>query len=160
MRNKESWELRTLKIILWIYIILCLIIAGLNYGYAPKASPETGRLINRFWHFYENWIKTIFIVIGSVLTIRIMKRSARIKQRSRNLLGFMLAALIVHILLPIFLKNQEVYFFTMPLPWTTAPLQLLYVGSSFYQSRFPVWGMAGIWAVLFFYIMASPVGVV
>ncbi|NPV39959.1 MAG: 4Fe-4S binding protein [Anaerolineae bacterium] len=160
MGNRESWELRTLKSILWIYIILCLIIAGLNYGYAPGADPETGRLINLFWHFYENWVKTIFIVIGSVLTIRIMKRSARIKRRSRNLLGFMLAALIIHILLPIFLKNQEVYFFSMPLPWTTAPLQLLYAGSSFYQSRFPVWGAAGISAVLFFYIMASLVVVI
>lgn len=33
-----------------------------------------------------------------------------------------LAGAIVHILLPVFLKNQEVYFFSMPLPWTTAPL--------------------------------------
>ena len=159
-KPRSAWDLRILKVILWVYIVLCLIIAGLNYGYVSRAAPETGQLISRFWHFYENWVKTVFILIGSYLTIRIVNRTGKTTLRRRNLLGFILAALIVHILLPVFLKNQEVYFFSMPLPWTTAPLQLLYEGSSFYQSRFPVWGAAGISAVLIFYMIASLVVVI
>ena len=155
MQMAKSWELTVLKIFLWVYIILCLIVAGLNYGYAPKALPETGRLINWIWHIYENWVKTIFIIIGSFLTIGIMRRTGKVTLLKNNLLGFTLAALAVHIVLPILLRNQEVYFFTMPLPWTTTPLQLLYSGSSFFQSRSPIWGAAGISAVLIFYVIAS-----
>jgi len=73
----------------------------------------------------------------------------------RNLTGFIIAALIVHIFTPLILNNNELYFFVMPLPWTTTPLQLLFENSSFYTSRFPLWGITGITAVLIFYIIVS-----
>lgn len=156
MRKTGSVELRILKGILWVYIILCLVIAGLNYGYASKASPEVAEFINSFWHFYENWIKTVFILAGSILTLRIIGTDRKVL-RKKNLIGFGVAALAVHIIGPLILHNKELYFFAMPLPWTTTPLQLLEPESSFYLSRFPVWGIAGISASLLFYICVSAV---
>ncbi len=155
MLNKTNRDLNTLKAILWIYIILCLIIAGLNYGYVKTAPESVAKWITLAWHFYENWIKTIFIIAASILTIRIIRRTERTRMRKRSLIGFVIAALIVHIFTPLILNNDELYFFTMPLPWTTTPLQLLYEDSSFYTSRAPLWGIAGITAALIFYVIIS-----
>ncbi len=155
MSKETNNELSLLKTILWIYIILCFVIAGLNYGYVKTAPESTTKLISWVWHFYENWVKTIFIVIAGILTLRIIKRSRRTQMRKRNLIGFMIAALIVHIVFPLILNNNELYFFTMPLPWTTTPLYLLFENSSFYASKFPLWGATGITVSLIFYVMYS-----
>ncbi|KOA20103.1 putative electron transport protein YccM [Clostridium homopropionicum DSM 5847] len=155
MPDNKTVELKILKAILCIYIVLCIIIAGLNYGYASKATPEAAAFITWFWHFYENWIKTIFIIVCSFLTLRIVSTSKINTMRKRNLIGFIIAALVVHIVTPLLLNNSELYFFTMPLPWTTTPLQLLRSDSTFYISRFPVWGAAGVLAALIFYICIS-----
>ncbi|MDF2590394.1 MAG: 4Fe-4S ferredoxin [Anaerocolumna sp.] len=155
MVKKEMVEVRILKIILITYILLCLAIAGLNYGYASHASEKVANFINWFWHFYENWVKTIFIIICSYLTIKIVKTQGRLAMRKRNLIGFIITALVVHIIGPILLQNKELYFFTMPLPWTSTPLQLLYSNSSFYQSHYPIWGTLGITTALIFYICFS-----
>lgn len=155
MTNNKNKDLTILKAILWIYIILCFILAGLNYGYVKTAPESVGKTITWFWHFYENWIKTLFIVAASILTMKIIKSSGRSSMRKKNLMGFIIAALIVHILSPLLLNNNELYFFAMPLPWTTTPLQLLFEGSSFYGSRFPLWGAAGITAALIFYVIIS-----
>jgi len=152
MKPTKMKELRILKIILWVYIILCILIAGLNYGYARRASVEMATFITKFWHFYENWIKTLFIIICSYLTLRIIGKSNINTMRRRNLIGFIIAAFVVHITAPLISGNSELYFFTMPLPWTTTPLQLLDTNSSFYISRLPVWGLAGITSTLIFYI--------
>jgi len=157
--KSKSREEKILKLILWIYIILCIIIAGLNYGYARNASGEIAKMITWSWHFYENWIKTIFIIIGSYLTLKILKNKNTALRR-KNLLGFISAALVVHIIGPIILGNTELYFFTMPLPWTTTPLQLLSNESSFYLSRVPVWGINGISIALLFYVVYSLVVII
>ncbi|MBU3216078.1 4Fe-4S binding protein [Clostridium estertheticum] len=155
MKSNKKVELRILKAILWIYIILCILIAGLNYGYASRATPKVASFITWLWQFYENWVKTLFIIIGSFLTIRIVGTSKRSVMRKRNLIGFIVSALIVHITAPILLNNKELYFFAMPLPWTTIPLQLLFPKSSFYLSSYPIWGEAGISAALIFYVCVS-----
>lgn len=157
---EKSVELIALKIILAVYIILCLVIAGLNYGYAPKATSETASLITTFWHFYENWIKTLFIIICSFLTIRIVGKSNSTAMRKRNLIGFIVSALVIHIIAPSILNNNELYFFVMPLPWTNTALQLLYENSNFYLSRYPVWGAAGIATTLIFYTVMSIIVVI
>jgi len=156
MINKnKTVELRILKAILGVYIILAIVIAGLNYGYVNQANPSVAAFITWLWSFYENWIKTLFIMLGSFLTLRIIGTSQRSTMIKRNLTGFIVAALVVHIAAPIFLHNQEVYFFTMPLPWTTTPIQLLYPESSIYLNQYPIWGVAGISAALIFYICVS-----
>ncbi len=156
MRLKAvSIEKKLLKSILWVYIALCVVIAGLNYGLAPRADAKTAQFLTWFWHFYENWVKTAFILAASFLTIRITGRSGRTALRRMNLVGFIVAALVVHVALPLLSGNYEWYFFTMPLPWTTTPLQLLDEGSAFWLSRFPVWGAAGVTGVLAFYAAAT-----
>ena len=155
MGTNKTLELKILKTILWVYIILCVVIAGLNYGYVSRANPSVAAFITSFWHFYENWIKTLFIIVGSFLTLKIIGTSNRTKMRKRNLTGLIISALVVHITGPIFLNNKEMYFFSMPLPWTTTPLQLLYPDSSIYLSRYPIWGAAGISAALIFYVCIS-----
>src|SRR6056297_1379532 len=152
----DQKELKILKIILWVYIVLCIIIAGLNYGYARNASDDIAKFITWGWHFYENWVKTIFIIIGSYLTLKILK-DKNTTMRKKNLIGFISAALVVHIIGPILLGNSELYFFTMPLPWTTTPLQLLSTESSFYISRISTWGVNGITIALVFFVVYSVV---
>ncbi len=155
MKKDTSIELKILKAILYIYITLCIVIAGLNYGFVSRATPPVAAFITWFWQFYENWIKTSFIIICSFLTLRIIGSSKRVTMRKRNLIGLIVSALVIHIISPLFLNNTELYFFAMPLPWTTTPLQLLNSQSAFYQSRLPLWGVNGISAAIVFYICIS-----
>ena len=157
MAIHENTELKILKTILWVYIILCIVIAGLNYGYAGRADSRSAAWITWFWHFYENWIKTVFIIVCAILTARILKLKGKKTLRSKNLIGLIIAALVIHIILPAALNNNEIYFFAMPLPWTTVPLQLLDTGSSFYMDHAPLWGIAGVLAVLILYACISAV---
>ena len=154
-KTKSILELTLLKTMLAIYIMLAVVLAGLNYGYAGQASPSVKNLISGFWHFYENGMKTIFIIFGSFLTLRIIRHTKRFTMQKRNLFGFIITALVVHMAAPFFLHNKEIYFFAMPLPWTTTPIQFLYPKSSIYLSRFPVWGTAGITAALVFYLCVT-----
>jgi ferredoxin-type protein NapH len=157
MKINRTIELSILRTILWIYIVLCFVIAGLNYGYASRASASTAAFITWFWHFYENWIKTLFIIICSFLTLRIVGASEITTMRKKNLIGLVISALVVHIAVPLLVNNKELYFFTMPLPWTTTPLQLLHPESSFYISRVNVWGVKGMTSALIFYVCFSTV---
>ncbi|MDI3310465.1 MAG: hypothetical protein QJR05_03450 [Thermoanaerobacterium sp.] len=45
MVNKKDKYIFSLKAILWTYIIMCIIIAGLNYGYASKAPKNVADAI-------------------------------------------------------------------------------------------------------------------
>ena len=52
MDTDNTVELRVLKTILGVYIILAIVIAGLNYGYANQASPSVVAFITWLWSFY------------------------------------------------------------------------------------------------------------
>jgi len=155
MEKKTSNQLKVLKTILWIYIILCILIAGLNYGYANTAPANVIKIINLVWLAYENWIKTLFIVIGAILTIKIIGASKRTTMRKTNLIGFIGAALTIHIFAPLILNNYELYFYAMPLPWTTTPLQLLDKNSSLFNSTVATSGSSGVFAALVFFVCIS-----
>ena len=45
MKTTKKIELKLLKGMLWIYIILSVIIAGLNFGYAQQAPPSVAAFI-------------------------------------------------------------------------------------------------------------------
>lgn len=141
-----------LKTILWVYIALCFVIAGVNYGYAPKAPQNVAKVIMWIWVIYENWVKTIFIIVCSYLTIKTTS-SKKNSMRRRNLKGFVIAALIVHIAGPFITGNYDLYFYAMPLPWSTESLQLLYPNSSLYQSSLLNWGQHGIVGALVFFVI-------
>lgn len=146
-----------LKTILWVYIALCIVIAGLNYGYAPKASQPVAKVLLWIWLIYENWIKSLIIIICSYLTLKITGGNQKNTMQRKNLKGFIIAALIVHIIAPILTGNYDLYFYAMPLPWTTTPLQLLYSNSSLYQTSLLNWGHYGIVGALAFFACVSVV---
>ena len=155
MIKTSRWELKLLKALLWIYIGLCLLIASLNWGYVPSASPTVAQTITQIWHFYENWVKTALIVVCGILTLRIQKQKGRTTMRKRNLIGFALAALLVHIVLPILLSNPETYYFAMPLPWSTILLQAALEGTRLQQSLSQSIGLSGIRASMVFFWIYS-----
>jgi ferredoxin-type protein NapH len=155
MEKTSTNYLKLLKIILGTYIILAILIAGINYGYARVAPPNIASFISWIWVVYENWIKTAFILIGSYLTIKIIGSSKRTTMRKANLIGFIIAALAVHVVTPLLVGNYDLYFYAMPFPWTTTPLQLLSTNSSLYQSTIASWGSSGITSALAFFIAIS-----
>lgn len=155
IKNKQGIELVVLRIMLAAYIIMALILAGLNFGYAEQAPADVAALINRVWHFYENWIKTIFIAVGGYLTLRITGFAKKPSLRRKNLQGFLIFALIVHIAGPYLFSNPDLYYFAMPLPWTNLPLQLLVPESAFYKSFLSNQGIGGITATLIFYLLVT-----
>jgi len=137
------------------YILMALILAGLNFGYAEQAPAEVAAMINRVWHFYENWVKTIFIAIGGYLTLRITGLDHKPSLRRKNLRGFLAVALVVHIAGPYIFRNPDLYYFAMPLPWTNLPLQLLVPESAFYKNFLSLHGVGGITATLLFYLLVT-----
>ncbi|MDY0288238.1 MAG: 4Fe-4S binding protein [Sphaerochaeta sp.] len=154
-----SWELRLLKALLWTYIVLCLVIASLNWGYLPSATAKVAKAITGLWHFYENWFKSVLIVVCGWLTLRIIhKKKQRTTMRKGNLIGFCLAALLVHIILPLLLKNPELYYFAMPLPWSTVPLQAGVEGTAMHSSLTGSIALSGIRSsLLFFWIYSATI---
>ena len=155
MEDKNAIYLKLLKIILSIYIVLAILIAGLNYGYARAAPQNIASLITWVWIIYENWIKAAFILIGSFLTIKIIGSSKRTNMRQKNLIGFIIAALTLHIVIPLLVNNYDMYYYAMPLPWTTTPLQLLDTNSSLYINTISSWGTNGILSALTFFTAIS-----
>ena len=155
MEKKGTIYLKLLKIILGVYIILAVLIAGLNYGYARTAPENIAKIITWVYLIYENWIKAAFILIGSLLTIKIIGSSERTIMRKKNLIGFIIAALTIHIIIPLLVNNYDIYYYTMPLPWTSTPLQLLDTNSSLYTSTISSWGTNGVISSLTFFIGIS-----
>lgn len=149
-------DVTILRVLLFLYILFCLILAGLNQG----PDKELAKVVAPYWHAYENEGKTLLILICGLLTYRITGRKGRNTMRSKNLKRFFLAALILHITLPIATGNPELYFFAMPLPWTTLPLQAGYEGSAFYQSHLQTLGLGGIrFALRFFWIYSALIAI-
>ena len=153
-KNDNTKYKRLLRLILWSYIILCILIAGMNYGYASNASPQVATVINWVWLAYENWITPLFIIVGSFLTIKIIG-SSKSKMRQNNLAGFIIAALTIHVIAPLLVNNYDLYFYAMPLPWSTTPLQLLDKTSSLYQSTISSWGSNAVISDLVFFTSIS-----
>ena len=148
-------EKSLLKFLLASYILMALVLAGLNFGYARQAPAHIAEIITWWWHFYENWIKTAYIILGSILTLRLIGGPSKSKMRKNNHKGFVLMALLIHILGPFLYRNSDLYFFAMPLPWTTIPLQLLEPLSTFYQNFTSLHGIGMISTTLLFYLALS-----
>jgi ferredoxin-type protein NapH len=157
MIRKQEYELSLLKAMLALYIIMAFVLAGLNFGYARQAPEEVATLINSVWHFYENWLKTIFIAAGGLLTLRLSHRAGRTSMRRNNLVGFFITALLIHIIGPYLFNNPNLYYFAMPIPWTNQPLQLMVSGTDFRESFLALHGKAGVSATLLLYLVITTV---
>lgn len=155
MKKANQTATILIKIMLGAYIALALIIAGFNYGYADQAPPAIASLINWFWYFYENWIKTILIIFCGLLTLKVIGSSGRTIMRKRNLLGFACFALVVHIAGPYLTGNSEFYLFSMALPWNSIPLQLLLPESPFHADHAAALGTYAITASIAFFFLIT-----
>ena len=136
---RNRWEILALRWMLLIYILLCLIIAGLNYGYAPGADPSAARIVNSIWHFYENGFKTAMILFAAVLSLRLSRQKDQ--HQILNIRAMAVSAVFLHILAPALLGSKEVYFYSMPFPWTSLPIR--------------VWAPLGMTALIGFYLVWS-----
>ncbi len=145
-------DLTVLRILLFFYILFCLILAGLNQG----PDKDLAKAVAPYWHVYENEGKTLLILICGLLTYRITKQKGRNTMRTRNLQRFLLAALLLHIALPLAVSNPELYFYAMPLPWTSLPLQSGFSASVLHQNQLQTLGLDGIrFALGFFWIYST-----
>jgi polyferredoxin len=75
--------------------------------------------------------------------------------RRINVIGLCVAALLIHIILPLIFRNREIYYVIMPLPWSTTGLQLLDSTSSFYERKNILWGAAGISATIIVFVAVN-----
>ena len=148
---RVGWEVRSLKVLLFLYILLGLCIAGVNFGWAPNAPEKTQAVILTVWQVYENQFKTALIAVCSVLTLRVVRKKQTPRMRRFNLIGMIAAALVIHIAGPLASGNPDLYFVGMPLPWSTTGLRLAARDSAFYQDHLLHWGEAGIHTTLLFF---------
>lgn len=125
----------------------------MNFAVAPGASAETSHIISEIWHFYENEFKTILIFAAAVLSLMLIKKNERNVMRRRNFTGFIIAAIIVHITGPALTGTKELYFFSMPLPWSSFSIQAFNTTTAFHESFTGHWGVAGLGAVLIFVVL-------
>ncbi|MDD3928401.1 MAG: 4Fe-4S binding protein [Sphaerochaeta sp.] len=153
---KTDRTLVALRLLLGFYILLSLVLAALNQG----TNEEIARKVAPWWHFSENELKTALILVCGYLTLSIKKKKGRITKQKANLAFLFATALCIHILLPLFTGNPELYFFAMPLPWTTLPLQAGFEQSSFFQSHQYTLGLDGIaWAIAFFWVYSACIAI-
>jgi polyferredoxin len=135
-------------VLLLLYILLALLIAGANFGWAPNADPRTRQAIRTVWELYENPFKTLLILVCSLLTLSVVGKKEVPRMRRYNLLGFLCAAVVVHIIGPLITRNADLYFVAMPLPWSTAGLRLALPASSLYEQQIALHGAWSIRATL------------
>ena len=150
---KSKTAAAVLKIILGLYILFCLIIAYLNFAVAPSADGKTSAIIAEIWHFYENEFKTAMIITASLLSLFILRTEKKSVMRRQNITGFIISALIIHVTGPFITGTKELYFFAMPLPWSSFPIQVFDGSRAFHANFTAHWGAAGLGAILGFIII-------
>jgi len=136
---------KILRVIVILYIGLTFVFAGLNYGAAPNASPETRELLHNLWQTFENPYKTLILAAAVFISILLYRRkkSGILKNRLPLLLGFIGSALVIHLLLPLIFSNWEIYFTAMPLPWTTIGMQIQVTGKGYGMAFAEMYGSRG-----------------
>lgn len=152
---KPKTAVKLLKFFLFFYIAFCLIVAFLNFVVASKVDDSTARFIHTLYEFFENELKTMLIIVCSLLSLNAFLNIAKRKLYKLNLLGFICSAILIHVILPLLTGNRELYYTAMPLPWATTGLQLMAHDSSFYVRHIPLWGLSGISAAVVFFIVMN-----
>jgi len=149
-------QINIIKGILLTYVSLCLIIAGLNYGLAPNLDRDSQLFIESLWHLYENGMKVVMIIVLASLSISISSHNGkRNRMRKANIIALSFSALFLHLVFPYLLHNQELYMFSMPLPWSSIPIQLNVSQSVFRSAHIEVWKESGINLVTSFFLIYS-----
>ena len=126
-KRKKQEGIALLRGLIILYIGLTLIIASLNYGLAPRLEPEAAKTLHFVWEMFENPFKSLLILAGVVVSWRRYRHQGPGVRNNRLpiLLGFVASAAVIHLILPLVLSNWEIYFVTMPLPWSSTGLQIV-----------------------------------
>ncbi len=146
--TKKQIYVFILKFILTFYVLFCFVIAGLNSAVAPNADERTASLITNAWLFFENEFKVALVFICSILSIQVLKKNKSSKMRIRNYIGLCISALVVHIFGPLITGTRDLYFFTMPLPWSSLPIQVFNPATPFHTRFVAHWGSSGLGLIL------------
>src|SRR6056297_1906755 len=152
---KKQTALRWLKILLIIYILFTIIVATLNYGLQNVLSEKQAKLVHQIYKVFENEFKIAIILIGSFLSWQVLKQAKKKRLQKINLIAFSTTALFVHGIIPWLLNNRELYYFFMPLPWSSMGLQLMDSTSTYYNQQVSLWGTTGIFIAVTFFLIAN-----
>ncbi|MCF8008953.1 MAG: 4Fe-4S dicluster domain-containing protein [Halanaerobiales bacterium] len=154
---KKQTALFWLKITLIIYILATIFVASLNYGMQNIVSPKQAKVIHQIYKIFENEFKISLILICSFLSWQVLKKQKNNKLQKINLIAFSTTALFIHGIIPWLLNNRELYYFFMPLPWSSLGLQLLDSTSTYYTQQLNLWGVSGIFIAVVFFLISNGV---
>jgi polyferredoxin len=152
---KKKNALRWLKITLIIYITATIIIASLNYGLQNVVSEEQAKIIHNIYKIFENEFKITLILLCTYLSWQVLKGKSNRRLQKINLIAFSITAIAVHGIIPWVLNNRELYYFFMPLPWSSMGLQLIDSTSMYYNQQISLWGTNGILIAVSFFILSN-----
>lgn len=126
--------LRTLTLLL---LVLGMVIAAVSQGFADRLSPRMRELTYDIYMWYEHYFRAFTVIVGSILSYRLVKTSRRMVSRLRrnSLVSLSVVSVIFLIIVPAVSGYYEIYNAWMPFPWSTLPLQLVdsgtFLGSGF-----------------------------
>ena len=122
--------LRTLTILL---LVFGMAIAGASQGFADRLSPQMRELVHDIYMWYEHYFRAFTVIVGSVLSYRLVKASGKTVSRLRrnSLVSLSVVSVVFLIVLPAVSGYYELYNAWMPFPWSTLPLQLADSGTFF-----------------------------
>jgi len=152
---KKQTALLWLKRALIIYITATFIVATLNFGLQNVVSETQADIIHEIYKIFENEFKITLILICSYLSWQVLKGKPNRRLQKINLIAFSTTALFVHGIIPWLLNNRELYYFFMPLPWSSMGLQLMDSTSTYYNQQVSLWGTTGIFIAVTFFLIAN-----
>lgn len=152
---KKEKAIYWLKFLLGFYIVSTILVAGLNYGLGGMLAKEHADLINSIYLIFENEFKIAIIIIGSLLSLQIIKKKKHHRLQKVSIIAFSITALLIHGIIPWLVGNRELYYFFMPLPWSTTGLQLMNTSSVYFSEHVSIWGTGGVFAAVVFFLISN-----
>jgi len=152
---KKEKAIYWLKFLLGFYIVSTILVAGLNYGLGGMLAEENADLINSIYLIFENEFKIAIIIIGSLLSLQIIKKKKYHRLQKVSIIAFSITALLIHGIIPWLVGNRELYYFFMPLPWSTTGLQLMNTSTVYFSEHVLSWGAGGVFAAVVFFLTSN-----
>lgn len=127
----------------------------MNYALGDVVTENQAEIIKQIYKIFENEFKILIILIGSFLSWQILKTKSKNRFRKINLIAFSSTAIVIHGIIPWLINNREIYYFFMPLPWSTLGLQLMSPSSTYYLEQLNLWGIRGVTIAITFFIIVN-----
>ena len=148
MKDKKTKTLLILKNIAILFILIGLIIGGLNSAFGNSDNQMLQDKIRWIYLMYENIFRTIIVILSGYLSYILLKdRKKKSKMRIFSLMSFSIFMLIMLVIIPTITGVFEISIAIMPFPWSSMPLQILKDGY-FFSSKIES-GMIGILLIIY-----------